>query len=554
MSNQKEIRFLKLSEIVDGISILTNDDDQKYYLKYMKLAKRVYRELYYNVLGEPTRVLIEVNRSTKTVKLPADYYKLCSLAVLDRCDPPNMFPLAFNSYLNTTKEKEEDCPPVPPGQCCDCQGQSAICDEVGSFQTITETITLPDSSTMIQTTRIKTCPNGDIIKEVCAPTFVAGSPITICDFDINLCSGNSYPVLQKCDYALTFNLFGDNFPFTLKYYNGCNLVTSSVINDATALQVFMQGLGWTGSGFNYTIAGSSIKWGNFLAYMGSTLLSTSTPVASNCVALNSFTIVSYTKNAVTVTVDQVISSQSDLDDFFVTTLGFTKISDTEYNIVGSADTWNNIILTGNVAPIILFTQSNCQTTTPAGTYKLNCITTTECNVPVKACGHIIPSLETEQVLGDIFGNVLQSCCNGDLGNWSNGHWHRKNACMTPIVKPYNKEGLYSVDETEKVLYLDFNLHRHFHWQFDEVYKVLISYKGDGTAADGQCYVPDVPAAVNAMESGIYLYSIKFDKTVSSIEKKRAEIDYETKQTDLHEYRYPWRIEDMIAALNARRKP
>lgn len=207
-------QLVKLSDVVDEMSISAYDDDRKKYLRYTFFAKRTFLDLHFNLLSRVERQFIKVNPRTHTAILPKDYYKFMTVSIVDDCG--NIIPLSKNEYMNITAEVvKETCKETK----CNVCGQSAseVCDEVQNFQTITEVITMSEQTG------------------------------TACNYRVDL---------TELPFAFPYSIIGHSIDDVM-------VLTTNVIADQAALDAYFSGLGFTKQSAVHYFRNDDNEWGYF---------------------------------------------------------------------------------------------------------------------------------------------------------------------------------------------------------------------------------------------------------------------------------------------------
>lgn len=555
------ITLVKITDAVDELSLLRRDENRMEWLRYKVVSKHVLRDMRLIHLNAFKKVYLTVDKSTNTVRLPDDYYQFRLISVLQKCHDrfgkvtEKPVALTYNPYINinpnTTPEDSCDNPVNKP---CGCQLSTPACAELANFTAICEEVVIdPNASpplTGMKQTVLKTCENGDIIKEVTQPTQKFKQGDLTCDYTITM---NTDHDIYQCDYSVSlFCGLGEALTITFTL-NGQTIVSPPLADD-NAMFAYMESYGWVGdiNTCNFTLT-SQDTYGDTMTV---TIISSGEQglanVGRNCAVISSrfpYRLYSYTVDTDTTTLDSpevIISDQSDQDTFFAN-LGFTKVSDTQYIITHTTTTYFNVvvILEGqqipDSPPVLIqfnFIQSNCHQDIIADGYENQVFRDVLCNVPVKSCGCIVESQETLDKIFDCCGDWLQSCQIGSCNNW-NGWTRFKPCCQTNTPQPYNMKGTYRLDEKNYLIYLD----------SVAATKVLLTYYDDGNCS-GDFYIPDF--CIPACKAGIAFYAAEFDEDITDQRRDLLEIGYSRRLEDLDKfYVNAIRITDLVEALKVK---
>lgn len=548
------MQYIRLSDVVDNLSVARKDNDRQQYLASLILSKSVLRDLKLIYLNEFKRVYLAVDQSTNIVRLPFNFYRFRSISIIENCKDrfgrtsEKVIPLTLNPYINITPQE-----PVTCDNACNCEISHPVCQELANYELIEEDITIPDevSPAVIGTrqTVLRTCANGDIIKEVTEPVqkWIEGDQL--CNYSITI---EGYPRLV-CDYDLTVTV-----PVATSFYitfniNGVN-VTSGLINVIT-FQAYMESLGWTfvsqslGT-FTFTFSDTSTVYAVDAYYINSLLVRTDFTVERHCVEVTTiefpFTILSYVLNGESITPSpaETIVYQSDLDSFF-TELGFTKVDDTHYTISDTEDVYFSMIIETGDSPAveinINFTQSGCRKPLISAGYENQLFTDVLCNVPLKECGCISETASAISTIVSCCSSYLHCCQVGELNNYSG--WNVVPACCaTNNEQPYNRFGTYNLDEKNYLIYLE----------SVNASRVLLAYDTDGSC-EGDFAVPDY--CLEAMMAGIAFKTVQYDDNIHPIRRRELEINYSKELNKLiRDYTDPIRMADLVNALKTRKYP
>lgn len=542
MSN---LSLVRLSDIVNELSVLRRDNDREGYLAALVASKSVLRDLRINYLNAFQRVYVQIDQSTNTARLPFDYYKFVTISVVQDCKDrfgkttQKVLPLTHNPYINITPFK------APEGVCkteCNCVSSSPVCSELNNFETIVEVITLPNDTTANKTTILQTCANGDIIKQECQPVLQYIEGDQVCDYAVtmeiltdHLCSYtlDMRPIIAGlvAPYIVTFTLNGEEIS---SYF----IVTSDDLDD------FFAEYGWTKTAASQYSIQTQDDYETTV-----TAVDSATPEVENegemtkvCTEGNLLTfpylISSYELNGTLVDVDETMEDQADQDLFFYD-LGFDKVDNTHYTKELSEDAYGNIqiyIDEPSSPPTFLGTieieQSNCHNPLIENGYQEVCTTDVLCNVPVKeGCGCIIETPEAIATIVDCCSNYLNCCQVGMFSNWSNFG----NCCPTNTPQPFNIKGTFNLDESNYLIYLD----------SVSATTLLLAYYNDGSC-NGETYIPD--AATELVKAGIAYRTAQNDMTIPEFRVERLRRDYTREKFEYSKWLNPIRINEFVAAV------
>lgn len=205
------MQYIKVSDIVNELCVASQDDDRSEFLRYLILSKSVLRDLKVKYINDFERKYLPIDPKTMTVRLPFNYMRFRTISIIEECRDSHgrctekVIPLTSNPYINIT--------PIPKsvGSCnvCGCDATHPVCVELDSYTTLCEEVMIDDSQdpplTGTKQTVLKTCANGDIIKEVTQPTqkWIKGA--------------------QQCDYTIDISNVNIEFPYTVVSYNKNNV-------------------------------------------------------------------------------------------------------------------------------------------------------------------------------------------------------------------------------------------------------------------------------------------------------------------------------------------
>lgn len=550
------MNYIKVSDAVDELSLSRRDYDRKDWMRYLILSKSVAKDLKIKFLNDFRRVYLPINPSTNTVRLPFDNMRFRSISVIEDCrdifgkKTEKVIPLTLNPYINITPQE-----PIKCNDSCGCEIAHPVCQELANYTVTEEEINIdPNASpplTGVRQTVLRTCPNGDIIKEVTEPVQVWVEGAQQCDYGIAIAGS---PRLI-CNYDLVVTVPVATSFFVTFQINGVD-VTSGSLNVIT-FQAYMEGLGWTfvsqvlGT-FTFELNESTDIYGIDAFYVNALDVKTDFTVERHCVSITTiefpFTILSYVMNGATVTLSPpaVITNQQEQDDFF-TSLGFTKLDNTHYTIEGSTDVYFSLLIeTSDSVPeqlMINFSQvvGSCVKPLVSAGYENKLFTDVLCNVTLKECGCIEETPSNISTIVQCCSPLLQCCQVGQLTDWS-GWSFVPGCCKTNSEQPYNRFGTYNIDEKNFMLYLD----------SVNATRVLLAYDSDGIC-DGEYYLPDY--TIRSLKAGIAWYSAQYDEDVSSVRRRELEINYIKELNDLQStYTDPIRMADLVNALRTRKYP
>lgn len=158
---------ISIEDVVKGILQREGDTTGMNYLKYLSVAKDVYRELNLHAVRQTKRAWVEVDKKTNTIKLPKDYMFFSSVSVEDECG--RLIPLVINNNLKydiIDISQDKDCH-------CECGCNSASCGGIKNYEVISgmQVAKLPDGSDMAfaTMTRKKVNKDGSMVVEKTFP-------------------------------------------------------------------------------------------------------------------------------------------------------------------------------------------------------------------------------------------------------------------------------------------------------------------------------------------------------------------------------------------------
>lgn len=129
-----------IQDAVKGILQREGDTLGVNYLKYMSVAKDIYRELNLHAIRETKRAWIQVDKKTNRITFPDDYLFFSSISVEDECG--RLIPLVINGNLKhdiVDISQDKDCH-------CECGCLSKLCGAIKNYEVITgvETALMPN--------------------------------------------------------------------------------------------------------------------------------------------------------------------------------------------------------------------------------------------------------------------------------------------------------------------------------------------------------------------------------------------------------------------------
>lgn len=557
------MQFIKVSDVANELSVARQDDDRREFLRYMILSKSVLRELKLKYINDFVRVYLPIDQATMTVRLPLDFMRFRTISLIEECRDnygncsEKVIPLTHNPYINIT--------PVPTealNSCdvCNCTPTHPVCSELSNYTELCEEVMIdPNDSPPLTGTKqtvLRTCANGDIIKEVTQPVlkFIEGD--VICDYEIVL------EILQSiCTYSLNINQHFDT-PATISFTVNGEVVTSGSLLSIDAMNAYMANLpGWTVvSSLVYTYVGEDVH-GSTATVVGGGSTDTFN-ITGTCYQQNiltfPYTIVNYTVNGVVLSESPAeidIDNQTEQDEFFAD-LGFTKVFNTDsppvayYTKQDSEDVYFNIVVDIPESPPdsppstnqINFVQSNCHRFLVSDGISSATTTDVLCNVPVhEGCACIIETPTTIETICGCCAPYLNCCQDGQLTGY-NGWGYVPSNCPTNSPQPYNKKGTYSIDEVNYIIYLDSVC----------ASKVLLAYDNDGSC-DGEYMFPAY--LLDAFKAGLAFYHIQYNEDANPRRRLELKMNYQEELTKLSkEYTDPIYMADLIGALKTGKTP
>lgn len=549
------MNYIKVSDAVDELSLSRRDNDRTDWLRYLVLSKSVARDLKIKFLNDFRRVWLPINPSTNSVRLPFDNMRFRSISVEEKCrdifgkETSKVIPLTLNPYINITPQE-----PITCNNSCNCEIAHPVCVELANYEMICEEVSVdPNASPPItgqRQTILRTCPNGDIIKEVTEPVQVWVKGEQQCDYQISI-ARSPYNI---CSYVYLLSQLDPGLPVVIKMNLNGEIITSESMSTIAEINAWFESYGWTvDANEEYSIAETSDIWGMqvIVIEQGNGAINETT-LERNCVESTTiafpYTITSYVLNGATVTLSppEEIETQQDQDDFFAS-LGFTKVDNTHYTIEGTTDVYFSLLIeTSDSVPeqlMLNFIQviGSCERPFISTGYENKLFKDILCNVTLKECGCIEESVSNISTIVQCCSPLLHCCHVGQLTDWS-GWSYVPGCCKTNSEQPYNRFGTYNIDEKNFILYLD----------SVNATRVLLAYDSDGIC-DGEYYLPDY--TIRSLKAGIAWYSAQYDEDVTSQRRRELEINYIKELNDLQAtYTDPIRMADLINALKTRKYP
>lgn len=126
--------MIRLEDVVKGILKREGDSIGANYLKYMSVAKDVYRDLNLHVIRYTKRYWVSVDKKTNSIKLPDGYLFFSSVSIEDECG--KLVPLVINSNLKSDIidiTQDKNCH-------CECGCNSSICGNIKNYESTTEMV------------------------------------------------------------------------------------------------------------------------------------------------------------------------------------------------------------------------------------------------------------------------------------------------------------------------------------------------------------------------------------------------------------------------------
>jgi hypothetical protein len=550
------MQFIRVSDVANELSVASKDDDRQEFLRYMILSKSVLRDLKLKYINDFKRVFLPIDQSTMIVRIPLDFMRLRTLSLIQDCfdaygrPDQKVIPLTYNPYINITP-----VPTTPLSSCnvCNCDPTHPVCAELANYTTLCEEVMIdPNASPQLTGTKqtiIRTCANGDIVKEVSQPTqkFIKGTQQ--CDYDIAM------EVIQdsSCSYVLlltgiSFVAPTRNIRMTI---NG-QIVDSGIMNNYTETNAYFASLGWT------VDSDGHYHWNNSPNVYDTKVIVTkfdfslvNYTINRNCEQGNVLTfpydIVSYTENNTTVTESPQIeiANQAGQDAFFAG-LGFTKVDNTHYTKANSTDVFFNVVVQNELSPpinfVINFNQSNC--VQPMINDGITNSVTSEvlCNVTLKPnCQCIDETPSNISTIVQCCAPFLSCCQTGELNNWS-GWGYVPDCCPKNSPEPYNLKGTYSLDEENLLIYLDSVV----------ASKVLLTYDNDGSC-QGDYAIPDF--CLEALKAGLAYRHAQYNEEIPPLRRRELKINWNEELRNLSvDYTDPIHMVDLIGALKTHHTP
>lgn len=147
-----------ISECTEEFMIVKGINAKKYYVKWIIVAKNVWRELFMNTIYAVQSEWLPLQKGTpyNYIQVPTGVQRIFSVANTDACG--EIKPLFYNNTLNViSKPTEKRC------GCnqCDCGG---LCDDVNNLTVIIKLLFTDHGVDYYEKTWLKLCANGDVIE------------------------------------------------------------------------------------------------------------------------------------------------------------------------------------------------------------------------------------------------------------------------------------------------------------------------------------------------------------------------------------------------------
>lgn len=156
-----------LTEMIKSLCIREDDVRLAKFRKYYEIGKDVYRELNLYSIRWTKRYLIEVDRKTRSVKLPPETLMISSISVVDDCG--KIIPLILNNNIH------EDFVDISQAHSCgcDCGCENELCGMVKNYEVVLGNMSAPMPNGNMQVfdtySRKIIYPNGDYFHEYSVP-------------------------------------------------------------------------------------------------------------------------------------------------------------------------------------------------------------------------------------------------------------------------------------------------------------------------------------------------------------------------------------------------
>jgi hypothetical protein len=482
--------YTTIDAIVKQALIDSYDDSGSNYARYEQWGIRGWKEeLTIDVIRKTKKVFLPIAANTKTVKLPPDFIDHVTIGIVDT-----------NNKIQQLSQNNLITPPMIDDtamrtECsCECGCQGELCADLLKIATVEEVTEL--GTKVIKT---RTCKNGDVMQEITEPTIIV-TATNKCDYTIAMANG----ICNECLFTLTVPSDA-RFP----YHDVAYYLNGEIVNVGTVANIGALNAAFVDAGFTLLYAGqyeiaSCDVYTDFSYVNNEDVPHAASFVQSGCEVVPieltfPLTVVSYVKNNEEVEVGDVMSSESELDDFFAS-LGFTADGDMHYSISESLDSFASITVSIDETEIPnVFTASNCEVVYTEETQNV----TREisiCNLTVSDCGCPIDTPENVSTCATCFG-----CYPGCWNNWGCGF----DESMFPT--PSNNYGEYTIVKELGLIQIN---PTNFPYR-----RLYLEYYSDGFGITGTYYIPIVAAP--AIRAYIQWQKIEHKRGIPLWEKERA---------------------------------
>ena len=200
MERERIIPSLTLTEVVNEYMMASFNERRKYFLNYLSVARRVWKELYWGTLNQVVSRYVAVDKSTTaySIPYPADCVRLLNVFEVDDCN--NLQSLSVDNFMNVLEQPKAKNTSCQKHKKCGCE--DSLCDAIDSMTVVLKDVWI-DGVPYVEKIWHKRFDNGDLmeIRETHVKSFSvdangknAGNTIIpdvqrklICRFDVNDC-------------------------------------------------------------------------------------------------------------------------------------------------------------------------------------------------------------------------------------------------------------------------------------------------------------------------------------------------------------------------------
>jgi len=206
MANELK-QFITLDSAIQlGMMISGESNNPNSYARFKYFALQAMNELTWDVLRNFKGVLVGVDQTTKTVKLPDDFVQWTRVGFIDQEN--EIQDLAYDPNLAFTPTIE-NCNEV--SKHCSCGCTDPVCAAVSNAETTTEDVVI-NGTTYQKTTTVCVKSDGDVVKRICEP--VVTNPEKECTYTLSADDFNSITFPIK-DAYFTINGAAVNIGYCL---------------------------------------------------------------------------------------------------------------------------------------------------------------------------------------------------------------------------------------------------------------------------------------------------------------------------------------------------